>query len=191
MTSDEDISWIESRSGRKCSPLGKKVAVLLAYVAGGGIYNAPIKHENVKWDDPQCVEVVWSGSLISWDSPSLSKLWIAANRMMLRVEVEGAAYRFLRLTFHERRTRTGSLMTCLPTCEELIRCVDHDLGLITIICPVCGRRQQIDRDEYLDHISKPGHPYTCGNDACPSHTEMVPVDPDVAAYKAAMEQMME
>ena len=128
MTSNEDITWVESRSGRKCSPLGKKVAVVLAYVAGGGIYNAPIKHENVKWDDPLCVEVVWSGSLASWDNWGLSKLWIAANRMTLRVEVEAATYRRLCLVFHERRTRTGHLMTCLPTCEDLIKCVDKEFG---------------------------------------------------------------
>lgn len=128
MTNDETISWVEERSGRKCSPLGKKVAVLLAYVAGGGIYNAPIKPENVQWGDARCIEVVWSGPLISWDNWTLSKLWVASNRMMLRVEIEAATYRRLRLRFHERESRTGSLMTRLPTCEELIRLVDQDLG---------------------------------------------------------------
>lgn len=31
MNREETISWVEKASGRKCSPLGKKVAVLLAY----------------------------------------------------------------------------------------------------------------------------------------------------------------
>jgi hypothetical protein len=128
MNHEETISWVEKASGRKCSPLGKKVAILLAYVAGGGIYNAPIKHENVKWDDPYCVEVVWLGCLTSWDKWDLSQIWVAANRMMLRVEIEGATVGRLRLRFHERESRTGRLMDRLPTCEELIEYVDRDFG---------------------------------------------------------------
>lgn len=55
-----------------------------------------------------------------------------------------------------------------------------------IRCPVCGREQQVPLQEYLYHIERPGHPYTCGNEGCPSHTEMAPVDPVLAAYKEAI-----
>lgn len=61
--------------------------------------------------------------------------------------------------------------------------------LTTLVCPVCGREQQVDLEEYLSHISRPNHPYTCGNDSCPTHTEMVPTDENIAAYKAAMDRM--
>lgn len=59
---------------------------------------------------------------------------------------------------------------------------------LLIVCPICGREQWIPTSEYLDHISLPGHPYTCGGEECPSHTEMIPRDPEVAAYKEAMNQ---
>jgi hypothetical protein len=127
---EETISWVESASGRKCSRLGKRVAVLLAYVAGGGIYNAPIKPEKIEWDDQWRIEVVWSSALVSWDRWDLSALWVAANRMMLRVEVDAATYQRLRLSFCEqtsREWRTGSCCGTLPTCEEIIGIVDRDL----------------------------------------------------------------
>lgn len=64
------------------------------------------------------------------------------------------------------------------------------MTLTTLVCPVCGREQQVDLEEYLDHISRPGHPYTCGNGGCPSHTEMVPTDGDLVMYKALMDRMI-
>ncbi|WP_209631464.1 hypothetical protein [Methanofollis sp. W23] len=50
--------------------------------------------------------------------------------MMLRMVIEGATVGRLRLTFHERESRTGPLMSRLPTCEDLIQCVDRDFGFV-------------------------------------------------------------
>ena len=54
--------WVEGRTGKICSPLGRKVANILGYVAGG-IYNAPINHKKIEWDDPYCISLAWRGEL--------------------------------------------------------------------------------------------------------------------------------
>jgi len=60
------------------------------------------------------------------------------------------------------------------------------MSKIVIRCPVCGREQEVELGEYLFSIEHGGHPYTCGGDTCPSHTEMEPVDLGMAAYKEAL-----
>lgn len=47
-----------------------------------------------------------------------------------------------------------------------------DTEVLTLACPVCGRVQRVDRTAYLDNIAIGGHPYTCGEAACPGHTVM-------------------
>lgn len=67
-----------------------------------------------------------------------------------------------------------------PACEERDT---NPRTQTTLVCPLCGREQAVDTEEYLHHISLPGHPYTCGNEACPSHTELVPKNPVMVALK--------
>jgi len=53
---------------------------------------------------------------------------------------------------------------------------------VEIVCPLCGRRQTVERWfwEFSNHKDERGnrdtHPLTCGGPDCPSHTEMVLVE---------------
>lgn len=49
----------------------------------------------------------------------------------------------------------------LPADDELL-----------LACPVCGREQRVGRADYLTNLGLGGHPFTCGGEACPSHTVM-------------------
>lgn len=55
----------------------------------------------------------------------------------------------------------------LPADDELL-----------LVCPVCGREQVVERADYCMNAAIGGHPYTCGELGCPSHTVMrvVPVE---------------
>ena len=47
-----------------------------------------------------------------------------------------------------------------------------DTEVLTLACPVCGREQRVGRADYLTNLGLGGHPFTCGGEACPSHTVM-------------------
>lgn len=123
--------WVARHTKQTLSPLGIEVANLLGYV-GGGIYNAPINHRRVNWEDDFCVSVVWNRDLTNWDRCDLSLLWVECMRRMLRFEIEAAAPGRLRLIFHKRHTRDMSapLYKRIPDCEQMIQMVDAHFGRI-------------------------------------------------------------
>lgn len=68
-------------------------------------------------------------------------------------------------------------------CDDEIRTLAAKLGLpaddeILLVCPVCGREQVVERADFCMNAAIGGHPYTCGEPGCPSHTVMrvVPVE---------------
>ena len=120
--------WIQKmRPEHTMSELGKEVANILGYV-GRGIYNAPINHRKIDWEDPYVIEVCWSRSMANWDFPSLTELVIECHRRMIRVEIEGATVRRIRMLFHQRTAREGSTTTRLPDIEEMIKRQDEFFG---------------------------------------------------------------
>lgn len=114
-------------SGRDISELGKTVANLLGFV-GRGLYNCPIKHNSVEWDDDRYIKVVWSRSMSNWDFLGLSLLWVECHRRMLRVTISGVAPGRISLEFWQRKTREGGTAERLPDCEEMIAMVDKSFG---------------------------------------------------------------
>lgn len=130
--------WIESDTKQTCSPLGEDVAVIIAAMAGGGIYNAPINHGKVNWSAKQGIAVVWRGEMASFDGNALSVLWIESTRRMIRVSIEPCNPQYLRIRFHRRKGRPGELMEkdgkplCiferLPDCEQMIAEMDKWAG---------------------------------------------------------------
>lgn len=58
------------------------------------------------------------------------------------------------------------------TNEEVHNLVkEHDTQII-IECPICKQKQRVNLIDYAVHQVYGGHPYTCGTDTCPSHTEL-------------------
>lgn len=122
--------WLQGHAfmeGKTISPLGIEVANILGYV-GRGLYNAPISIKKIDWTDNYCIQVIWSTDLCSWDRFDLSALWVCCCRRKIRLEIDAAAPGRLRLTFHQRRSREGTVDKRLPDCEEIIRYVDLAWG---------------------------------------------------------------
>ncbi|MBF0481302.1 MAG: hypothetical protein HQK81_06300 [Desulfovibrionaceae bacterium] len=123
----DHAGWVEDATKMKCSELGREVANILGYV-GGGIYNAPLNVKKIKWDDPYCIEVVWQHTMSSWDHCELALLLVECTRRMIRVSMQGCGPRYMRLLFHKRNTRTGSMQRRLPDIEEMVAMIDADWG---------------------------------------------------------------
>lgn len=89
------------------SQLGKDVADLLGDVFLG-IYHLDQKAlARVDWKNDRWISFVYYGGLATVDGNELTRLIVLAHDRMMRVEIDGAANKYLRLTFHQRHQREG------------------------------------------------------------------------------------
>lgn len=119
--------WLEGCGHGPVSELGANAAYVLAFMAGGGIHNAPVAFERVDWSDDQCLRVHWGFYLCNWDSPSLTALWAWCAELMLRVEVSPASPTHIELQFFQRRSRHGSVGRRLPDRAGQVKWVGIDV----------------------------------------------------------------
>ena len=125
----DHAGWVERNTGQTLSALGKQVANIIGFAAGG-IYNAPIAHKRQDWTDPYSIEINYSSDLSNWDRCNLSLLWIECMRRMVRLTISPSGPRTLKLLFHQRTTREGDISSRLPDVEEMVAMVDRMQGRI-------------------------------------------------------------
>ncbi len=124
----DHAGWVQRQIKSEMSPLARKVADVIGYTFNG-IYNAPINTRKTDWTDTRCISVIQQhGTISNWDFCELSKLWVRCHRECLRVTISAAAPHRLRLLFHQRDTREGSVSRRMPDCEEIIAMVDADFA---------------------------------------------------------------
>ena len=117
--------WVEKSYGKKCSPLGRKVADILGNVYLG-IYHMhdmdPIGFERIDWEDDHhiVVQIAENGGLATADMPRLTNLVIACHDAAVRCEISPFSQKRLELMFHQRK-RTGGMGERHPTIEEQIQ----------------------------------------------------------------------
>lgn len=111
-------NWL-AKQGVKLSPLGQKVADLLADLYRG-IYHIQSQALKVDWQHTQLIEIVLRDDNFStYDSDGLTRLVFLCHERDLRVSIRGAANRYLRLQFVEV-TKNGFFHEGHPTLEEAI-----------------------------------------------------------------------
>lgn len=103
------------------SALGFKVAEVCDALVGG-LYNWPTRRslKRVDWTNDQYMEIVYGGSLSTFDFDNLTRLVFLAHDHALRVELSGAAPGFILLRFHQRR-REGSIFERHPTIGRALK----------------------------------------------------------------------
>ncbi len=112
--------WVQTlQKDKPMSELGKTVANILGYV-GCGMYNCPISHKRIDWTDDYCIVVNWSHSLSNWDFDNLTRLVLECHERLVRIDIAGIAPRYLRMIFHQRKSREGYMNLRLPTIETMI-----------------------------------------------------------------------
>jgi len=99
------------------SPLGKRVADLLGDLFFG-IYHVNKEAMNVDWSNKQWIEIVLRDSGWStFDYGTLTRFVLLCHEQGIRGTIEAAAYRYMRLLFHDTELASGRAH---PTIEEAI-----------------------------------------------------------------------
>lgn len=128
MSNYSGANWIEETLGLEMSEFGKKVADLLGDVYLG-IYHLTMKSLSVvDWTNEDNICIVVPSYLSTFDDNKLTMLVLFAHDRMIRIEIEGARLRYLRLIFSNRTTRDRGAPQWQrhPTIEEHIALLrDH------------------------------------------------------------------
>ena len=112
--------WVQAlQKDKRMSELGKTVANILGYV-GYGIYNCPLSHKRIDWTDDYCIVINWRHSLSNWDFDNLTRLVLECHERLVRINLAGSAPGYIRMTFHQRKSREGNMSERMPTIEEMI-----------------------------------------------------------------------
>lgn len=118
---DKLIQYLDDPK-KEPSPLGIKVGMLLHDVFAGIYHLNRASLGKVEWDNNHHIIVTIRGELATYDGDYLTRLIVLSHDRMLRMSIEGAAHRYLRLTFHQRTRRIGgSVWERMPMIEDQIK----------------------------------------------------------------------
>jgi hypothetical protein len=125
--------WVADAYKVELSPIGRKAADILGDVFAGIYHLGDRALRKVDWADERFITVDLACQLATWDFCHLTLLAILCHDACVRLQVEGrpGPRPALRLMFHPRQGRTGSLMARHPTIDEAIAAVraSQDTGL--------------------------------------------------------------
>ena len=113
--------WIKNNLKTEMSPLGETVANLLGHVFLGIYHLHTGALRNVDWSNNHHIQFIYRGELATFDFNSLTALVVFAHDEMMRVSIEGCGPDYMRLMFHQRKSRTGSICEKCPTIEKHIK----------------------------------------------------------------------
>lgn len=123
-TGDHGVRWLRgSRRDIVVSPLGERVANLLDWWQAGIYYfdAGVLFHKRVDWSHERHIELVFYGQMSSCDKADLTALVVAAHDLCIRVQVEGAANGYLRLSFSPREREGTCFSDHHPRLEDNVR----------------------------------------------------------------------
>lgn len=123
ITELECVGWVQERTKRTLNDFQARVVAILDAISSG-IHNAPIRWESVAWEyGLHGVSVVWTrGSLSTFDFCNLTTLVFMCHDARIRLEIEPANMKCLRLSFWQRQ-HDGRIFNRHPDLDEAI--ADH------------------------------------------------------------------
>jgi hypothetical protein len=114
---EKNLSYRKNKNNT-ISPLGKRVADLLGDLFLG-IYHVNKEAMNVDWANDLWIEIILRDSGWStFDYGNLTRFVLLCHEHNIRGTVEAAAYRYIRLIFHDTENASGRKH---PTIEEAIK----------------------------------------------------------------------
>lgn len=119
----DNAGWVEAHLKKQLTPFQRRVADIVGII-GSNAYNAPVKWEKVDWEyGGRGVSLVWgNGHLSTFDFMPLTTLVFLCHDARIRLQIEPAGPRGLRLSFWQRRA-SGSMSQRHPDLDEAI--ADH------------------------------------------------------------------
>ena len=87
----------------------------------GGIYNAPIEWESVRWSHPRMLVLNWRNSMSTWDFSELTTAVLLAHDAAIRLSIS-PKMRWLEIMMHEREPHVEGMRLSLghPTLEQAV-----------------------------------------------------------------------
>lgn len=113
----EGKGWLAAPD--KLNPFQRRAMTILG-VVGGGIYNAPIQWDTLRWTD-RCIILGWDGRLSTFDFRGLTDAVLMAHDAATRFEVR-PKMRCLELILHQRVPQTDgmSMFVGHPTLDQAV-----------------------------------------------------------------------
>ncbi|MBW4469209.1 MAG: hypothetical protein KME45_02990 [Stenomitos rutilans HA7619-LM2] len=112
------------------SEFGKLVADILGQ-AFRGLYHqqSAVANKKVDWSSDRWIEIVFYGTLSTYDDDGLTLLVLLCHRYGVRLEISGASSRYLRLCFSPRKVGdTGPFYARHLTIEQQIERLEPIVG---------------------------------------------------------------
>jgi hypothetical protein len=127
------VSWLQRQKiAGNLSPLGRSVACFLNIMWGmHHLNNYSLK--KVNWEHDYYIEFVYDRDLCTVDKNDLTKLVVLAHQMKLRVSIEGAAHRYVRLIFHQRTGEKNDFTQRYPLVEDAVKNLTAVFPLKTLV----------------------------------------------------------
>jgi hypothetical protein len=95
----------------------------IAGAAFAGLYHLEAEVLRASWSDDERVELTIGTELATWDGSypnALTALVVLCHDACVRLQIEGAGQRRLRLVFHKSRGRAGRAWECHPEIEDAV-----------------------------------------------------------------------
>ncbi len=87
-----------------------------------GIYHLDYKAlKRVDWSNDFHIKYIYYGDLATIDFDRLTILVVLAHDRMIRVSIQGVGPQRMKIIFHQREKRKGSMMERCPTIEDHIK----------------------------------------------------------------------
>ncbi len=120
--------WVEKSLKKELSPLGREVADILGGVFHG-IYHIEKQAFKTDWSNPYYIIVKLDRGLNLFDDNALTALVVLCHDRMVRVGIRACNFQYIELLFHQRKSRTGSMLERLPYLEDHVGQIRKDAGL--------------------------------------------------------------
>lgn len=116
--------WVVNNCHCEMSDLGHQVADLLGDIHEGIYHLNYTSLKKTDWSDKNMIDVTLDITLATVDSNLLTRLVVLCHDRMLRLSIEGRAFRYLLLRFSQRTTREeGEFWKRCPTLENHIQSI--------------------------------------------------------------------
>ena len=111
------------------SELGIKVADILGQIFGG-IYHISHLIKKTDWTDSFCIEIKMDQELSNYDFDNLTRLMVMCSDNLIRFSITPLNFRYTKLQFWQRESRTGDISKRLPDLESHLADIRSGIGVI-------------------------------------------------------------
>jgi hypothetical protein len=129
MSEQTAVEWLKRQDETiEFSKLGEQVAKFLDKLWGLHHLNKTSLFK-VDWSNDMWVDVVIDKTLCTVDNNDLTRLVVIAHNMLLRIELKGTGPGYIKLTFHQRTTRSleeGRYWQWCPTIKDHVKRINKN-----------------------------------------------------------------